>query len=297
VFIDLIKCEKCGRTGRPGEAGFRTTGKSDTVLCDCGNALGVESLRDQSILSVNAFCRLMGASNHLQCGELSIVPGRIARVTFQQPFDYPCRAYLTPVGGVIFVKELSLRRDGMIILSSHENQPVSSEPISLNWLVYGLIEIDNLPSWYVHFYSGVSNAQNGLYKPALLDYAVSFEAFMENFLRVHLTRRYDQQIAEYLLDRTTHIQDRCKKILEIAIGHRLSERTDLYQPWDNHVREPRNRLMHGEKIPIDKNAVEKAHQAVYQAIRWIQSLVGESLPFRGVTLPTGQFAQSGTISS
>ena len=46
-----------------------------------------------------------------------------------------------------------------------------------------------------------------------------------------------------------------------------------------------------------KNAVEKAHQAVYQAIRWIQSLVGESLPFRGVTLPTGQFAQSGTISS
>lgn len=274
MYVEPIECPTCGRRGRPGEAGFQvdSTRQHFRVHCDCGEVFEVESPCDQCILSTNPFSRLSAASNHCEHGQVTMVPGGTAEVSFQKPFDFACRAFLTPQGMPIVVKELNLTSDGMTILSSFlKDEPTVAEA-TVNWLVYGLTDVDDLPTWYVHFYGAIGHLENGLHKSALLDYAVAFESFIESFLAEHLSRRYGKAVSEYLLHRTWRVQERCNALLELAVEHRLSERSDVYQPWDEHVREPRNALVHGEVRPIGRENAEKAHQAVYQAIRWVEDI-------------------------
>jgi hypothetical protein len=275
MYIEPIECKQCGRKGRPGEKGFRSSshGTRDDVHCDCGSDFQVEPAHDQRILSGNAFVRLSAASNHEEEGVVTLAPGKATKVVFAKPFDFPCKAFLTPQGGPMLVKELTIRKDGMTLLSSvFPNEIGDASEQQVSWLVHGLVDIDKLPTWYVHFYSAITHAENGFCKPALLDYAVAFETFVETFLEESLRQTYGSQVAEYLLRRTWHIEDRVKELLELATGHRLSEREDVYQPWDKHVRRPRNDLSHGLPVSVNEKAVETAHQAVYQALRWIQDM-------------------------
>ncbi len=275
MFIEPITCPRCGRTGRPAEEGFQSSTDADGVLvhCQCGETITLRGgeARDQQMLSANIFARLSAASNHTESGTVRIAPGRAHDVAFAKAFDFPCRAFLTP-DAMVALKEAFLAADRMQILSSvlpsHQKVPDSVE---VSWLVFGLVEIDSLPTWYVHFYGALTQLANGFYKPALVDYAVAFEAFTEAFLAEHLTRRVGEQVADYLLRRTARIEDRVKDLLELAIGVRLSSRADVYRPWDEHVRGPRNRLAHGARIAIDRDAANRAHAASYQAIRWIQA--------------------------
>jgi hypothetical protein len=142
----------------------------------------------------------------------------------------------------------------------------------VTWSVYGLVDIDILPSWYVQFYAAVTQLAGKLYKAALWDYAIAFEVFLGEFLAHHLTTKYGTAMSEYILRRSWRVEDRCKEVLELAIGHRLRERDDVYLPWDQKVRKPRDGLLHGERVTVDEEAAEQAHQAVYQAIRWVESV-------------------------
>lgn len=280
VFIEPIQCSNCGRKGRPGENGFGSLqkGQDMVIRCDCGNVIRIDSPRDQSILSENTFCRLEGASNYFERGDVHIESCSVTKIKFQRSFDFVCKAFVSP-NSPIYVTEKWLNKDGMEILSAGYWESASNKErqieIEVGWAVYGLVELEDLPTWYVHFYSAITHAINGLYKSALLDYAVAFEAFIESFLVEYLTLRYDKDIARYLLKTTWQVEKRCNNLLNLAIGHRLSECPDVYQPWNMKVRDLRNRLIHGEHISINKDAAENAHQATYQAIRWIQSLVGQ----------------------
>jgi hypothetical protein len=162
----------------------------------------------------------------------------------------------------------------MTVLSSiWEGHEVEKLPVEVAWTVEGLRNIDCLPNWYVLFYGAVTNALSKLFKPALLDYATAFEAFLEEFLLKALTAQYDSDRVDILMRRFWRVEERCKDLLYIATGHRLTERPDIYDPWVKYVQKrPRNLLMHGENLPVDSDAIENAHQAVYQAIRWIEEI-------------------------
>lgn len=270
MFIPPFQCPKCGRSGHPGETGFQDNGVQ--IHCECGEVINNDS-RDQRILSTNVFARFSTASNQFEYGQCDIVPGQIAKVSFQKHFDFVALVFLTPFGRVVYLKESYENNEGMVVLSSlGDGDSRDPTPIQVNWLVYGLNEIDNLPNWYLLFYGAMTQLAKGLFKPALLDYAVAFEVFLEGFLADRLTKKYDSEVADYLLRRTWRIEDRVKDLLELIIGRRLSERDDVYQPWDQNVRIPRNRLSHGEKMSIDLASAERGHSAVFQAIRWIESV-------------------------
>jgi hypothetical protein len=194
-------------------------------------------------------------------------------VKFNRGFDFPCKVYFTPEGSPIMAKEIFLQGDQMTVVSSiWPGRSLTSEPVRVAWLIFGLIDIEALPTWYIHFYSAITQVSNGLYKTGLFDYAVSFETFVESFLAERLGQRYGNELSEFLLRRTWRIEDRCKELLKLAVGRRLTERDDVYQPWERYVRDIRNRLAHGERIAVDREAAERAHDAVYQAIRWIESV-------------------------
>jgi hypothetical protein len=97
-------------------------------------------------------------------------------------------------------------------------------------------------------------------------------AYLELHLKESLSKKFGQAVCDYLLASTWSIEERCKGLLEFAIGHRLSERADVFQPWKSNVQEIRNDLSHGTFVHLDTAAVEMAHQAVFQAIRWVQSV-------------------------
>lgn len=201
---------------------------------------------------------------------MDICPGRSCEIRFSKWFDFPCKAFLTPCAK-IRLKESYLHRNKMLVLSSvWENEREVPATAKFSWAVYGLIDLDLLPTWYIHFYGAITQLEHGLFKPALIDYAVAFEVFLDTFLTARLTKRCGTEVARYLLRRAPRIEERVKDLLELAIGSRLSSRDDVYQPWDKDVRTLRNKLAHGERLTVDRDAVERAHSAVYQAIRWIQ---------------------------
>jgi len=276
LYIDTIKCSQCDKQGRPGDSVFTLIGSESDIKveCVCGNVFNPESVKDQMILSENVFVRLSAASNHLQHGQLTIIPGHVSEILFEKPFDLVYKVYFTRNNNTpIIVKEIDLRNDRMVVLSSiPQGGNYSNNVAKISWLAYGLAEIDKLPTWFVHFYSSIIQTEKGFYKSALLDYAVAFETFVENFLVTHLTDKYGSTVAEYLLKKSWRIDERCKDLLELATGHKLTERIELYNPWDQNVRKPRNDLSHGKNLKIAKSDAELAHQATYQAIKWIESL-------------------------
>ena len=278
MYIAPVKCPGCGRTGRPAEVGFRAAFEVGGVViqCDCGQSISLrgEEARDQQILSANTFSRLSAASNHFESGTVRIQPGHASEIRFTRPFDFPCKAFLTPNAPVALRADF-LAGDKVRVLSSilpsHTSLP---EVVEIDWSVYGLVGIDSLPTWYVHFYAALTQLENGFFKPALLDYAVAFEVFLETFLTERLSQRFSPDASSYLLRRTPRVEERAKELLELAIGCNLTSRDDVYQPWDRDVRKPRNQLAHGDRLVIDRDAALRAHSAAYQAIRWIQGQAG-----------------------
>jgi hypothetical protein len=243
--------------------------------CRCGNKFEVSS--DQLVLSSSPFLRLLVLSNHTEYGSVAATPGISTKVVFKRPFEFACRAYVTPVvpdGFPVLVREHFLQKDSMLILTSVLRQehlkPVN--PISLNWTVYGLVETDMLPAWRIQYYSALTHLINSFFKPALLDYAIAFELFLEDFLRKRLTASVGQSMTDYLLENAWRINDRVKDLMEQACGQPLSARPDVYQPWDEYVRKPRNELSHGKQLVVGELAAERAHQATWQAIKWIESV-------------------------
>jgi len=272
-FIPPLTCSNCGHSARPGEEGF---GLSDTeVICKCGNRFTDRS-SDQRVLSSNVFVRLGALSNHSEHGSAATPIGRARLVTFATPFDFVGRVYLTPIGFPFIAKEYFENSRGMLVLTSRVDgeAPLQEMPTSVqfNWMVYGLRDIDSLPSWQVLFYGATTHAVAGLFKAALLDYAVAFEAYLESFLAKRLTEKYGDALSQYLMRRAWRVEERSKDLLDLATGHRLTERDDVYQPWFEHVKGPRDRLAHGDRLTVGASATELAHSAVFQAIRWIESI-------------------------
>ncbi len=262
MFIPLIKCPTCGHTGRPGEVNFNSTSGSEGhfVHCSCGTS---------------------------ESGKVGLSVGRSAEIKFSRKFDVIGETILVPYGTEgfgFYVKELYVGRDKMRILSSiwttgetvqmgiDPAATIPVQPVEVGWSVCGLVDTDRLPTWRLHFYSAIIQHRNGLYRPSLLDYAVSFEVFLEAFLREKLTAKLGETTSDYLVRKVWRVEERAKELLELSSGKRFSDRSDVYQPWDEDVRQIRNRLSHGEIIPLSHADVEKAHQAVYQAIRWVSAL-------------------------
>lgn len=274
-MIKPLVCDKCGRTGYPAEQGFRRSyvGTEETIHCECGHKFHSYYDRDQHIMSGNIFVRLGAASNHSQHGTVMITPGILTIIKFDKSFDFIGNVFFTPERVPVFVKEIHSTGEEITIVSSVPmNCELPSEQVKLHWTVYGLVDVDALPTWFIHFYSAIVNANNRFWKPALLDYAVAFEIFMETFLYESLSKNFSERIAKFLLKKTWQIENRTKELLELAVDHRLTEDNEIYKPWNDWVREPRNRLSHGEKLITDYDDIERAHRAVYQAIRWIESL-------------------------
>lgn len=268
MFIKPIKCDSCGFEGRPG-SNFMTSGYM--LFCKCGHTFTISDWQDQNVLSENIFVRLGALANATESGKVNLLPGQISYVTFSKPFDHICRTFLTPTTPIL-VQEAHRNNTGMIIMTGTIQDTPITEETEIAWIVYGLRDIDLLPSWKIQFFAATSHSINGLYKPAVFNYATSFEVFLETYLSDKLNKRFGQDCTDYLLQKTWRVEDRCKDLLELASGHRLTELSDVYQPWDTNVRRVRNDLAHGKAITVDQVAAELAHQATYQAIRWIECL-------------------------
>ena len=283
-FIEPITCSNCGQRGRPGDTGFISHGWFVTCQ-ECEQKMEMQNPRDQNILANNSHGRISALSNHEEKSSRKSAIGKSERIDFGQPFDYVGFANFTPHNH-FFVDHfnpynLDPIKDHMIILTSDipGSSGIAGE-IEYNYSVIGLVNAQSLPSWYILFYNAMSNlTYHRQYRTAFLEYSMAFEAFIEQFLVDQLTTKYDPETAEYLIEKTKgRIEERVKQLLKLSIGHMLTEKDRVYQPWDKHVRKPRNQLIHGNSVPIGKEEAEKAHQATYQAIRWIQRLANQEMP-------------------
>lgn len=276
MYIEPIACPRCGARGFPGEKGFRYSAQSAIddamVTCDCGHNvhLAGQALCDQLIRSTNIFLRLRAASNASEYGNIKVKRGSTAGVVFHEPFDMIGSVFLTPDGDQ-YVKEYYVDHRGMVVMAaSPADRPTKRRVISISWMVYGIRNAPAMDAWRELFFRAIVQAKQGLYRQALLDYATAFEAFLGQFLGERLRLRYDDAAADYLLHHSWQIETRLKHLLQLAIGHRLTECPEVYSSWLEDVKSKRDKLIHGERLDVTLLDAEKAHCACYQAIRWIQ---------------------------
>lgn len=283
-FIEPIACSACGQRGRPGDKGFISHGWFVTCQA-CDQKMEMQNPRDQNILANNTLGRVSALSNHEEKSSQKSTIGKSEKINFTQPFDYIGFAMFIPRNQFLVDHYNPYNsdpiKDHVIILTS--NAPGSSGiigEIEYTYSVSGLVNAQSLPSWYNLFYNAMSNlAYHRQYRTAFLEYSMAFEAFIEQFLEDQLTTKYDAETTEYLIEKTKgRIEERVKQLLKLATGHMLNENLRVYQPWDEYVRQPRNKLIHGIPVSIGKEEAEKAHQATYQAIRWIQRLANQEMP-------------------
>lgn len=228
------------------------------------------------MLSPNTFMRLSVSANHIQHGTALIAPGTWHQVTFEKEFDWAAKAFFTYVAHYpmpILLRESRLTSKDMIILSSMSPESTQKlEPVEVNWAVYGFTNIDVMNEWELRFYTALIQLENGAYKAAFLDYESAFEAFVATFLREQMGKIMEAKFIDHILNRTQSIEPRCTNILKLVIGHSMSENKDVFSAWQNNVQRPRNSLVHGQNVRIEKAEAEAAHSSVYEAIRWIQDL-------------------------
>lgn len=275
-MVEPIVCEKCGHKGYPGETAIylRLDKLTERIVCGCGHAFDIPYNRDQHILSSHEQFRLPSASN---CSENEYIDFRVGQevaVKFKKQFDVIGEVQLLISSSLpITAKELLVNEKEMkIITSIAPTHEIPTEPIKIRWVVYGLKAIESLPTWWIHFYSAISKAKKHIWKSALLDYAVAFEIFIETYLSQVLTSRYGGKMSNHLLKKNWQVESRVKELLELATDHRLTEDEEIYKPWHDYVKEPRNKLSHGTELLISEDDVEKAHHAMYKAVKWIENL-------------------------
>ena len=274
--IEPLCCPRCGRPGRPGEDGFE--GGLDapgvvTIHCICGekSVLSGAAVRDQLVLSSNSFVRLIALSNFVATGEITVELGAVGVIKLERPLDHLCRVFLTAIGAPVAFKSDYRGGDEIDVFAGvHPGVTRPDGPVKASWLVYGLVDAQSLSTWFVHFYAATTHLENGLFKSSLLDYATAFEVFVEQLLTTALTSRFGADACSYMLGRANRLDERVKQLMKLAIGAALTEEPTVYQPWDRDVREPRNRLAHGEQVHLDREGALRAHVATYQAIRWLE---------------------------
>jgi hypothetical protein len=275
--IKEIKCPECECTGWPGST-FQSSRRSDSDLiflrCKCGAGFSVPYAEELDALSPNLFCRLSVLSNHYERGEIHIKPGNTLTVKFDKNFDFTFAAFFTPFGP-IHIKELSLQNDHMVVISSilesdfYSPYKTATDLVVVGWNVYGLRGIDKFPPSHFLFISALKNMIDGSYKSALLDYAASFEIFIEETLHRQLTMLHGEKMAEFLLSKHKGIETRIEQILPLALTGNIKLDAEIYKDWKNHIQTPRNKLAHGKLFNVDRDQADNAHQTVYQAMKWI----------------------------
>ena len=275
MFIEEAKCPECQTKGRPAAPFGITYAASGgyQLLCKCGYVFPDTDSKDQLVLSPWAIVRLRALSNHIEYGTVRVLPGSFSQIAFSRPFEYVGRVFLTPEASrPTIAKEASVTTEGMAIVAGRMTPSESDADINVSWLVYGQINVATLPAWHLQFYCAATHLANGLHKPALLDYAAAFELFLASYLREKLLARVGEPCTDFLLRRCWRVEERGNELLPLVVNAKFSGRADVYEPWREHVQRPRNLLAHGIEIDVDYDAAERAHQAVYQAIRWIESL-------------------------
>jgi len=273
MYIPEIECPNCGKKGRVGVSPFGFSLQDKRSHCPCGTSFKIKMVKDQMVLSPNPFTRLEGLSNYSEKGHVYALPGDMIQVSFKRPIDVIAQIFLSPHGTPIRPVETNLTQTGFAIVCAREADVEYTEKVMVGWRAYGLTDVDRLPAWYMQFYSAVSNSQSSLYKAALFDYAVSFEAFVEEHLTNIISKKHSPEVAAYVMAQTWKVSDRVTKLALFATGKRLSDHSAVYAAWCKHVQGIRNELFHGGEIKIDRKMAEAAHHAVYQAIRYMQDVV------------------------
>lgn len=280
MSIKQIECPNCGVTGFPGDA-FNISAIQGLVemSCKCGAKLTVpNNINDLKILSANPFSRLSALSNHVEEGQVRLIPGRSQTIEFSRSFEFPSKVYFAPMDYFLNVKEYNLQSDRMTVISSlpeaeedsalfAENE-MAKNGVVVCWTVYGLDNLNTFSPWYFLFYSAVNNMLSGFYKAALLEYAASFEICVETNLHKKLSEKCSGEVADFLLKKHKGIDERLTDLFPLVTQKKFD--TTLKNEWKTDVQELRNKVSHGKKIKVERHQSEKAHQSVYQCIRWFE---------------------------
>jgi hypothetical protein len=281
MYIDPFTCE-CGYKAYAGDregATFRIERGIPKVhfVCRCGREHDLANNQqtiDQLALSSNVYAAMFGLSNASQEEEIVTRVAAPFVVHYNPPFEM-----LGFVGHEVLTKGYSPVMDsdrsmlGGVVLSEDPHVLTSEEGVSLIYRAVGLRNTGKLAVWHVLFYGGLIARKQEAYKFAVIEFAVAFEAYLNQLLETTLSAKYGAAVTKMLLNKTNKLERRFTELLELAIGHKHSERDDIYGAWQRDVQGKRNDVAHGIPTVVSAQDAYRAQYVSYSAIRWLADLL------------------------
>jgi hypothetical protein len=263
----VLVCPRCGTGDRVVFPRNKSSQLDPTAQIElvCGHI----SSRLDILIEANGFDRLWAVSTGGEIGKARLRVGQVHLVAFSAPLELVGLVTCNPRMDC-YARPLLVGTGGFSIITSVPPEAdIPSHAVDISYFALGIRKVADVEEWWLRLHDAVHGAFEFRYKSAFLDYAVTFEMFVETYLYERLCSDMNTERAEIILKKFKGIEERAKDGLKLATGHSLTEDPGVYSAWQKHVQQPRNALMHGARVVIGQEEAEAAHQAVCRAIQWI----------------------------
>lgn len=174
--------------------------------------------------------------------------------------------------------------DTLNVVSSVDSLSSLSSTTTYNVVckICGVIHGTNLRPWCGMFLEAITNARNGMFETACLQYARSCESFVDDFLMESLvkTEMSTELVAETLMTKMWSIGERLNRLMYLVIEENDGY-AHLVDEWKRHVEKPRNsvsahgsgsvrRVRESDNRSVDAQGARQAHEAAFALIRGLQ---------------------------
>lgn len=281
----FVNCAKCGyrQNLKPSELADPLN-----VVChgpDCKDKFSVKDGIINAIVSDNDFMSWCFISDTMISGQDMVPIGTAKEIKLSTPIKDGKKAFIMQVtqfepGDIVYFSHKIILPDNFVIVSAG-NERVLGKPCEVKWVIYADVKDEDEEAWREYLQHAKESLINQNFQTAIIEAEIAVEVTIANVLWELLTKHkhLSDEVAEWILSRVQAASERAKKVMELAIGKKVSDIDPaIYKKWVRTVAQKRNRIVHRGELATKEEAVEAIKNAF--EIIWLLLELVDKKPFR-----------------
>lgn len=276
-----VACSSCGykQNIKPSDLA-----DPSRVICsgpDCKNTFSIKEGIKHAIASDNDFMAWCFISDTMITGRDTVNIGTAKEIRLETPIKaakkvFVMQAQTLESGGLAYFGHKVILPDTLIIISSSDDKSVGVA-CEVSWVVYADIESYTEEPWREYLKQAKESLINHDYQGAIVEAEIAVEVTIASVTWELLVKhkKLSEDVANWILSKVQAASERAKKVMELAIGKKLSDVNPIiYKSWARNVAQKRNRIVHQGETATKEEAVEAIGSA-FEFIWLLLELVGK----------------------
>lgn len=256
-------CKNCGykQNLKPSDLADPTK-----VICQgqgCNEVFSVREGIKNAITSDNDFLSWCFISDTMISARDTVTIGTVKEIKLETPIKAAKKVFVmqaTPLdsGDIVYFEHKVILPETLIIISSGNSESVGRS-CEVSWVVYADVESEQVETWREYLRHAKESLINNDFQSAIVEAEIAVEVTLANVLWELLTKRkkLSSDVAEWILSKVQATSERAKKVMELAIGKKVSDINPIiYKSWVKNVAQKRNRIVHHGESATREEALE-----------------------------------------